>query len=153
MGVGIAATSRAAGRLADSGRTLEVTTAGMATAALGLGMAAIAAATEVWPLLPLGLLVLGAGNGLFSSPNTASAMAVAPRPALSGAAGLLSTARNAGVIAGLGATGAAYTAISRTGGTGRADIAAALLFTGAGAACLVVAALARMTYRPGREAL
>lgn len=153
VGVGIAATSRLAGRLADSGRTLEVTTAGMATAALGLGMAAIAAATELWPLLPLGLLVLGAGNGLFSSPNTASAMAVAPLPALSGAAGLLSTARNAGVIAGLGATGAAYTAISRTGGSGRADIAAALLFTAAGAACLAVAGLARMTYRPGREAL
>lgn len=148
VAAGIGASSRLAGRLADRGRTRMVTSMGMAVAATGLGLAAIAAIAGVWSLLAFGLLILGAGNGLFSSPNTAAAMAVAPARGLSGAAGLLSTARNAGVIAGLGATGAVYTAISRTGGSGRADVAAALLFTAAGALCLVVAALARFTYRP-----
>ena len=77
---------------------------------------------------PARVVVLGAGNGLFSSPNTASAMALAAREGLGGAAGLLSTARNAGVVCGLGVAGAAYTAATRGGASGRADAVAAAVF-------------------------
>lgn len=149
IGIGIGAVSPRAGRLADAGRTRQVTVLGMGLAALGLAIAAVAALTNLWPLLALGLLVLGAGNGLFSSPNTAAAISMAPRTALSSAAGLLSTARNAGVVVGLGATGAAYTAMEHTGGVGRGDAAAGLLFGAAAVVCAVVAGLSARLYAGG----
>ncbi len=129
IGIGIGMTSRRSGRLCDAGRTAETTAAGMLLAALGFLLAALAAAAYIPALLPVGLLVLGCGNGLFSSANTAAALATAPRSALGGAAGFLSTARNAGVILGLGVTGAAYTAAIR-GGPHHADLAAGALFAG-----------------------
>jgi MFS family permease len=147
IGAGIAATSRRAGHLGDRGRTREVTVAGMLVAASGLGLAAVAGLTNAWWLLAAGLLVLGLGNGLFSSPNTAAAMQVAPRGGLSAAAGLLSTARNAGVICGLGVAGAVYTAATRGGSVARADDVAAAIFVAAAMCCVLVALIAAGTYR------
>src|SRR5581483_12009530 len=135
------------GRLGDSGRTREVTMAGMTLAAAGLLLAALGARTDAWPVLLLGLLVLGMGNGLFSSPNTAAAVLVAPRSALGSASGFLSTARNAGVVFGLGITGAVYTAIAHNAPTADADRAAELLFACAALICFSVAFLSARTYR------
>ena len=147
LAVGMAITSRRGGRLADLGHTRTVTAAGMVVAAVGLGLVAVTAVTGAWPLLGLGLFVLGCGNGLFSSPNTAAAMTVAPRSALGSASAFLSTARNAGVIVGLGATGAAYGAAAGTSGGQHADAAAAGLFGAAALVCLGVAALVLRVYR------
>jgi MFS family permease len=119
----------------------------MTLAAAGLILAALGARTDVWALLLLGLLVLGMGNGLFSSPNTAAAVLVAPRSALGSASGFLSTARNAGVVFGLGITGAVYTALAHNAPTADADRAAELLFGCAAVICFCVAALASRTYR------
>jgi predicted MFS family arabinose efflux permease len=149
IGIGIALTSRRGGRLGDAGHTATTTAAGMLLSAAGFLIAALAAAAYVPVLLPVGLLVLGCGNGLFSPANTAAALATAPRSALGGAAGFLSTARNAGVILGLGITGAAYTAAIR-GGHHRADLAAGVLFAGTAVICAAVALLAHRTYRPLR---
>ena len=143
IGIGIGATSRIGGRLGDAERTGTVTTAGMVIAALGFGLAALSTQGLSWPALLAGLLLVGCGNGLFSSPNTAAAISLAKRNALGSAAGLLSTARNAGVITGLGVTGAVYTAAGASGGDG----AAALIFLGAAAVCLAVALIAAVTYR------
>jgi len=151
IGAGIALTSRRSGRLGDAGRTAETTAAGMLIAACGFLLSALAAAAYLPVLLPVGLLVLGCGNGLFSSANTAAALATAPRSALGGAAGFLSTARNAGVILGLGVTGAAYTAAIR-GGPHRGDLVAGALFAGTAVICAGVAVLAHRTYRPLRPA-
>jgi EmrB/QacA subfamily drug resistance transporter len=147
IGVGIGLTSRTGGRLGDMGRTREVTMAGMTLAGAGLLMASLGARTELWALLVFGLLVLGLGNGLFSSPNTAAAIVVAPRSALGGASGFLSTARNAGVVFGLGITGAVYSAIAHNAPTSHADRAAELLFGAAAVVCFGVAVLAARTYR------
>ena len=147
IGIGIGVTSRTGGRLGDAGRTREVTVAGMTLAAAGLILAALGARTDVWAVLLLGLLVLGMGNGLFSSPNTAAAVLVAPRSALGSASGFLSTARNAGDVFGLGITGAVYTAIAHNAPTADADRAAELLFGCAALICFCVAALAARTYR------
>ncbi|MFN2452070.1 MAG: MFS transporter [Candidatus Dormibacteria bacterium] len=147
IGIGIGATSRRGGRRGDAGSTGRVTTTGMLVAAAGMGLAAVSALTRLWPLLAVGLLVLGCGNGLFSAPNTAAAMRSAPRAALGSASGFLSTARNAGVIVGLGITGAVYTVLSRHADAGGADRAAALLFAAAGVLCLVVGMIAARTYR------
>jgi EmrB/QacA subfamily drug resistance transporter len=147
IGIGIGLTSRTGGRLGDQGRTREVTVAGMTLAAAGLLLAALGARLDAWPVLLLGLLILGLGNGLFSSPNTAAAILVAPRSALGSASGFLSTARNAGVVAGLGITGAVYTAMAHNATTAAADRAAELLFGAAALICFAVAALAARTYR------
>jgi MFS family permease len=151
IAVGVAAMSRRAGGLGDRGRTRAVTATGMLLAGAGLGVVALTALTSWWPLLPLGLLVLGCGNGLFSSPNTAAAMSVAPRAALSSAAGFLSTARSAGVILGLGGTGALYTAAAGSGSRDHVDAVVAALFGGAAVICLGVAALAAQIYRRAGE--
>lgn len=147
IGIGVGATSRAGGRMGDAQRTRLVTTAGMLLAALGFAIAALATHGVSWPLLLTGLFLVGCGNGLFSSPNTAAAMRLAPRDALGSAAALLSSARNAGVITGLGITGAIYTAA----GSSRADAATASIFGGAAVICLVVAAIAAATYRTRSE--
>jgi MFS family permease len=123
----------------------------MTLAAAGLLLAALGARTGVWALLLVGLLVLGMGNGLFSSPNTAAAILVAPRSALGSASGFLSTARNAGVIAGLGITGAVYTAMAHNAPSGEADRAAELIFGAAALVCFAVALLAARTYRDVRS--
>jgi EmrB/QacA subfamily drug resistance transporter len=147
IGVGIGLTSRTGGRLGDKGHTREVTVAGMTLAASGLVLASLGARTDVWPILLLGLLVLGMGNGLFSSPNTAAAIVVAPRSALGSASGFLSTARNAGVVFGLGITGAVYSAIAHNAPVSSADRAAEILFGAAAVVCFGVAGLAARTYR------
>jgi EmrB/QacA subfamily drug resistance transporter len=147
IGVGIGVTSRTGGRLGDQGHTREATTAGMTLAASGLVLAALGARTDLWPILLVGLLILGMGNGLFSSPNTAAAIVVAPRSALGIASGFLSTARNAGVVAGLGITGAVYSALAHNAPASSADRAAEILFAAAAVICFGVAALAARTYR------
>jgi len=148
IGVGVGATSRAGGRMGDARRTRLVTTAGMGLAALGFSLAGLATHGVSWPLLLTGLFMIGCGNGLFSSPNTAAAMGLSPRDTLGGAAALLSAARNAGVITGLGITGAIYTAA----GSSKADAATASIFGAAAVICVVVAAIAAVTYRTTPEA-
>lgn len=146
IAVGIGATSRRGGRLSDAGRTMFSTAVGMGLAATGFALAAVSAHLDAWWLLLTGLLVLGLGNGYFSSPNTAAAIRVAPRDALGSAAAFLSTARNAGVIIGLSVTGAVYTATVH-GSTAAADSVATGIFAVAAVACLVVAALTARAYR------
>ncbi len=145
IALGIGATSRHGGRLSDVGGTRRATAAGMGLAATGFAVAAIAAHLDAWWLLLLGLLVLGMGNGLFSSPNTSAAIRVAPRDALGSAAAFLSTARNAGVIVGLAVTGAVYTSTAHS--VGDADSVATGTFLVAAAVCLVVATLTARAYR------
>lgn len=146
IGVGVGVSSRLGGRLGDSGRTRRATVAGMSLAALGFFVAGISAETNAWWLLLIGLLVLGLGNGCFSSPNTSAAIRVAPADALGSAAGFLSTWRNAGVIVGLGITGAVYTSSATSHHA--ADATAASIFAVAGIVCLLVAALVARAYRP-----
>jgi EmrB/QacA subfamily drug resistance transporter len=146
IGIGVGATSRAGGRMGDAKKTRLATTGGMAVAALGFVLAAFATHGLDWPLLLIGLFLVGCGNGVFSSPNTAAAISLAPQDALGGAAGFLSAARNTGVITGLGITGAIYTAA----GTTTVDTATAIIFGGAAAICLVVGLIALVTYRPRR---
>ncbi len=148
IALGIGVTSRRGGRLSDAGKTRRTTAAGMGLAAAGFACAAIAAHTDAWWLLLMGMLVLGLGNGFFSSPNTAAAIRVAPRDALGSAAAFLSTARNAGVIIGLAVTGAVYTATVH--GTSSADGVATGTFAVAAVVCLLVAALTGRAYRGTR---
>ncbi len=82
---------------------------GMAVLAGGLLLlAGIGAATGLW-LVVLGLAVTGIGTGTFISPNTSALMGSAPRSRQGIASGVLATARNFGMVLGIGLAGAIFT--------------------------------------------
>jgi len=77
--------------------------------AIGLFMLSrIGPGTELW-LVALGLAVAGIGTGTFISPNTSALMGSAPRPRQGIASGVLATARNFGMVLGIGLAGAILT--------------------------------------------
>jgi EmrB/QacA subfamily drug resistance transporter len=94
-----------AGAVTDRvGPTLP-TVAGMALAALALGMLALIPDLSLPFTLTL-LAVLGIGLGLFTPPNNASIMGSAPANRLGVAGGVLNMTRSLGTSLGVGATGA-----------------------------------------------
>ena len=85
-----------------------LTTAGMVFLAIALAlMSTIGAATPIiWILLYFGLV--GFGVGVFVSPNNNALMGSAPRSSQGVAAGVLATARNTGMVLGVGLASAAF---------------------------------------------
>jgi hypothetical protein len=76
----------------------------------------------------LGLAVAGLGTGIFISPNTSALMGSAPRQRQGIAAGILATARNVGMVLGVGIAGAILTTILAGGSapSGSAALVAAM---------------------------
>jgi EmrB/QacA subfamily drug resistance transporter len=82
---------------------------GMAIMAAGLFMlGGQAAGTGLW-LSAAGLAVSGIGTGIFISPNTSALMGAAPQTRQGIASGVLATARNFGMVLGIGLAGAIFT--------------------------------------------
>jgi EmrB/QacA subfamily drug resistance transporter len=97
-----------AGTLADRIGPAPPTVAGMAFAALALGLMALTPeASMVTTLMLLGML--GIGLGLFTPPNNAAVMGSAPANRLGVAGGVLNMTRSLGTSFGVGATGAVLT--------------------------------------------
>lgn len=88
-----------AGRLADRVGARVLTTFGMAATAAGLAVLTGVRATMAWPL-PAGLVLVGAGQGLFSVPNASALLSLVPHAQLGIASGLQGTTRNLGLSAG-----------------------------------------------------
>ncbi|MBN2145935.1 MAG: MFS transporter [Anaerolineales bacterium] len=101
---------------------------GMTVMALGLFlMSRLGPDTpRVEVLLALG--VVGLGTGTFISPNNSALMGAAPRNRQGIAAGILATARNLGMVLGVGLAGAIFTTILAHGQGGGAEQAALSLF-------------------------
>ncbi len=114
---------------------------GMAIMAAGLLMlSSQGAATGMW-LSAAGLAVTGLGTGIFISPNTSALMGAAPRTRQGIASGVLATARNFGMVLGIGLAGAIFT-------THLAQNTADALYRGIGMgflAAAIVAALGILT--------
>jgi EmrB/QacA subfamily drug resistance transporter len=82
---------------------------GMGVLAVGLFLLSrIGPVTVLW-LVALGLAVAGAGTGTFISPNTSALMGSAPRTRQGIASGVQATARNFGMVLGIGLSGAIFT--------------------------------------------
>jgi EmrB/QacA subfamily drug resistance transporter len=82
---------------------------GMAVLMAGLlVLSRLAAGTSLW-LVALGLALAGIGTGTFISPNTSALMGAAPRTRQGIASGVLATARNFGMVLGIGLAGAIFT--------------------------------------------
>jgi EmrB/QacA subfamily drug resistance transporter len=94
-----------AGRLADRSGARVLTTLGMAATAAGLAALAGLGGAMTWAL-PVGLSLVGAGQGLFSVPNASALLSLVPHEQLGIASGLQGTTRNLGFSAGAALMGA-----------------------------------------------
>lgn len=104
-------------------------TLGMLILAGGLFMLSRLAAGTPTVYIPIALAVVGLGIGLFVSPNNSALMGAAPRHRQGVAAGVMATARNVGMVLGIGLAGAIYTTGLVSGNAGApaaATIAAAV---------------------------
>jgi EmrB/QacA subfamily drug resistance transporter len=107
------------GKFSDRVGTRLPATVGMAILAAGLLLLA-----SLGPDTPLGsvaavLAILGLGAGIFISPNSSALMGSAPRQRQGIAAGILATARNVGMVLGVGFAGAILTtALADSAGEG-----------------------------------
>ena len=82
---------------------------GMGVLAGGLFLlSGIGPGTGLW-LIMLGLAVAGSGTGTFISPNTSALMGAAPKSRQGVASGVQATARNFGMVLGIGLAGAIFT--------------------------------------------
>jgi MFS family permease len=102
--------------------------------------------SRLGPASPLGLVILGLGVcglgiGIFISPNTSALLGSAPFHRRGIASGILATARNVGMVLGIGLSGAIFTTVTTRLGEGdpralflavQAGFLAALFIAGAG---------------------
>jgi EmrB/QacA subfamily drug resistance transporter len=84
------------------------------------------------------LVVVGLGVGIFISPNTSALMGSAPHNRQGIAAGVLATARNVGMVLGVGLAGAIFTTVIANGPAGDS----ALLFAAVRTSFIVAAGVA-----------
>jgi MFS family permease len=93
------------------------------------------------PSEPLVSAVAGVGAGLFTSPNNSALMGAAPRERQGVAAAIMATARNVGMVLGVGLAGAVFTSVlQRLGDTRDALFAAGRASFVAGAVAAVLGA-------------
>jgi EmrB/QacA subfamily drug resistance transporter len=101
-------TSPISGRLSDRVGARVLTIGGLICVAVGLaGLSITRADTPVAQMIAF-LLVVGAGIGMFQSPNNSTVFGSAPPEALGVASGLLAVMRNLGQTAGIAIAGAVW---------------------------------------------
>lgn len=125
------------GALSDKLGTRTPAVVGMLLLAAGLVLVAVSVAAAPLGVIVLGLMVVGLGVGVFVSPNNSALMGAAPRNRQGIASGVLATARNVGMVLGVGIAGAVFTTLTGSGTTPSMRMA-----PGVGGALLVAAAMA-----------
>jgi EmrB/QacA subfamily drug resistance transporter len=117
----MAAVAPFSGSLSDRIGARLPATIGMLVIALGLFL--LSRLQLETPLAPIAacLGLIGVGVGLFSSPNTSAALGAAPRRQRGSASGVLATARNLGMVLGIGMAGAIFTTMLAGTATPGAD--------------------------------
>jgi MFS family permease len=108
MMVSMVVTAPIAGRLSERLGARSLTVGGCLTGALGVLVLGVLPFPQLSAALP-GLILLGLGLGLASAPAQAAAMSAVPREQSGMAAGLTSTLRYLGGIAGLAILGGLQT--------------------------------------------
>ena len=133
MPVVMALLSPASGWLSDRFGSRGFSSLGMALIAVGLLVLSTLSVSSPASLVIAGLLVMGVGMGLFSSPNTSAVMGSVQRDRLGVASGILATMRFSGQSLSLALMGAVVATAASTG-------VLSSLFTGVGVSQLSVAA-------------
>lgn len=99
------------GTLSDKIGARLPSTVGMLAIAAGLFMLSGLGPSSSNTQITLALVIAGAGIGVFISPNTSALMGAAPRRQQGIAAGVMATARNVGMVLGIGFAGAVFTTV------------------------------------------
>ncbi|HEX5581469.1 MAG TPA: MFS transporter [Gemmatimonadaceae bacterium] len=99
------------GALSDRVGARLPATLGMVVLAIGLAFLAELSASGSLGAIALALAVVGFGVGIFVSPNNSALMGAAPRNRQGIASGVLATARNVGMVLGVGLAGAVFTTV------------------------------------------
>jgi EmrB/QacA subfamily drug resistance transporter len=99
------------GTLSDRIGSRLLSTFGMLILAAGLVLLALLAAHASLGAIAGALAFVGLGVGIFVSPNNSALMGAAPRHRQGIASGVLATARNVGMVLGIGFAGAIFTTI------------------------------------------
>jgi EmrB/QacA subfamily drug resistance transporter len=133
----MAIVSPLSGTLSDRIGARLLTTSGMAFISGGLLLLARLGPTSPLHSVIIALAVVGLGAGLFGSPNNSALMGAAPRERQGIAAAMMATARNVGMVLGVGLAGAVFTSV-----LARQVSAADSLFTAARASFLAAAIVA-----------
>lgn len=114
-------------------------TLGMGILALGLFMLSRIHDDSSFSSIALALALAGLGTGIFISPNTSALLGSAPRHRQGIASGVLATARNVGMVLGVGLAGAVFTTLL---GSSQPATAGAELFRAIDAGFVVSAGVA-----------
>jgi EmrB/QacA subfamily drug resistance transporter len=131
------------GALSDRIGSRLLSTLGMAILAVGLYLLAGLGPSSPYWQVAASLAVAGLGTGIFISPNTSALMGAAPPGRQGIASGILATARNVGMVLGVGLAGAVFTSVLAGGATGTTTPAAdPAIFAATRASFLVAATLA-----------
>lgn len=125
------------GTLSDRIGSKWLATTGMLLLGGGVLMLALLLPSKSRSTIALSLAVVGLGVGIFVSPNNSALMGAAPRHRQGIAAGVLASARNVGMVLGVGVAGAVFTTIA-----GKASAIPDLIVHGAQASLFVTSALA-----------
>jgi EmrB/QacA subfamily drug resistance transporter len=147
MSLALMAVAPLAGALSDRFDSRIACAAGMVLLAVGeLSMGGLSAATPAWRLATV-FAVIGAGAGLFMTPNNSAVMGSVPADRRGVAGATLGTMRNLGMTLGEAISAALISSSMASRGlslgeVGAADGRWALAFGGALRACCAVAALA-----------
>lgn len=99
------------GSLSDKVGTRIPTTIGMAILSVGLFLLSRLQPNTTLGYVVLGLVFAGLGTGMFVSPNNSAMLGVAPRERRGIASGIMATARNVGMVLGIGMAGAIFTSV------------------------------------------
>ena len=103
------------GTLSDRWGTRLPAVVGMAVLSVGLFLLSLVREDTNISMIIVALGVVGFGTGTFISPNNSALMGSAPRHRQGIAAGILATARNFGMVLGVGISGAIFTTILAQG--------------------------------------
>jgi EmrB/QacA subfamily drug resistance transporter len=114
-------------------------TLGMAILAVGLYLLSRLGPTSSQVDIVVVLAIIGLGIGIFGSPNNSALMGAAPRKRQGIAAGVLATARNIGMVLGVGLAGAVFTTVQAQAQASGPKLA---LIDGVNAGLLVAAVVA-----------
>jgi EmrB/QacA subfamily drug resistance transporter len=132
-----------AGTISDRFRSGLLSALGMFILFVGSVLLSLLGTDTPYVWLAAALCITGLGTGIFISPNISALMGAAPHERQGIAAGMLATARNAGIALGIGLAGAVLTTVLANGGAETpADAARLGLFAAAVARGLHLAAIA-----------
>jgi len=128
------------GTLSDRIGSRLPATVGMAIMSAGLFLLSRLGPDSSFQTIALSLAVVGLGTGIFVSPNNSALLGSAPRHRQGIAAAILATARNVGMVLGVGLAGAVFTTVLAA--QGEALNSAASVFDATSLAFLVASGLA-----------